>query len=316
MRKSLAFLAILLLQTPDFASAQEMRTFQIMDNQGFGQPMVAFTIDIPSDWSARGEVVWIKPCSSSDNFELVLDISSPDGLTGLRIQPGHKLFWNDVVVTGFDPELAQMMTAQALSDRNALASQLRGSNCHVSLVESEDQLFNGAVNRPDDMRIVSRAPNSTVQQQYQAIFQPVGQGMRFFFDAEQIELAYSLSGQEVRETLFFSWYLIQLDPLDPSFGTFAQFTTIEPLRSGRVALAREQQDRALLQQIVSSFKTDPAWQSRMDQYYREAEQRAQAAAQQRREDNEAAWQQHQADVAARTLRNDQQHAQFMQLIWQ
>ncbi len=310
------FPAMLLLVFPSLLSAQQFQSFDIMDNQGFENPMVAYTIEAPADWSVRGEVVWVKPCSSSDAYELVLDIRSGDGLSGFRIQPGHKLFWNDIVVNGFDPQTAQMMRAQVIAERNTLATQLRGSNCHVQLVQSAAQLFNGAVSRPDDMRILSRKPIEAARRNYRSIFGTPAPGMKVFFDAEQIDMAYSLNGQEVRESLFFSWYMFQMEPLDPSFGTFSQVTTIEPLRAGRVALARQQQDEAILARIVGSLKSDPSWQAKMDAYNRQRAERAQQEAQQRREDNELAWRQRQAGMAAQEAQNDSQHQQFLQMIWQ
>lgn len=309
-------LALALTMFATTLSAQQFRTFDIMDNQGFEAPMVAYTVEVPGDWSVRGEVVWVKPCSSSDTHELVLDIKSPDGLSGFRIQPGHKLFWNDIVVRGFDAQTAQMMTAQVAAERNTLATQLRGSNCHVQLVQSADQLFKGAVSRPPDMRVLKRAPIEAARQNYQSIFSPTVPGMKVFFDAEQIDMTYTLNGQQVHESLFFSWYMFQLEPLDPNFGTFSQTTVIEPLRSGRVALSRRQQDEAILARIVRSLKTDAAWQARMTEFNRKRAQQSQEAAQQRREDNERAWQQHQAGVAAQNAQNEAQHQQFLEMIWQ
>lgn len=310
------FLVALLFIIPALAGAQDFRSFDIMDRQGFDRPMVAYTIDVPSDWSARGEIVWIKPCSSSDVYEMVLDIRSPDGLSGFRIQPGFKLFWNDIVISGFDRQTAQLMTAQVAADRNRLATELRGSNCHVQLVQSPDQLFNGAVSRPADMRVLDRIPIEAARQNYQSIFGSPTQGMKVFFDAEQVDMSYTINGQEVRESLFFSWYMFQLEPLDPSFGTFSQTTVIEPLRSGRVAVSRQQRDEAILARIVASLEPDSAWQAKMDAFNARRSQQSQEAAQQRREDNELAWQQHQAGVAAQEAQNDLQHQQFLQMIWQ
>lgn len=309
-------LAVFLCLIPTLLSAQQFRSFDIMDNQGFDRPIVAYTTEVPIDWSARGEVVWVKPCSSSDVHELVLDIRSPDGLSGFRIQPGFKLFWNDIVVTGFDPQTAQMMTAQVVAERNTLATQLRGSNCHVQLVQSAEQLFKGAVTRAQDMRVLDRKPIEAARQHYQSIFSTPSPGMKVLFDAEQVDMAYTVGGQEVRERLFFSWYMFQLEPLDPNFGTFSQTTVIEPLRSGRVALSRQQQDEAIIARIVASLKSDPAWQEKMNEYNRRRAQQSQEAAQQRREDNELAWQRHQAVVAAQEAQNDAQHQQFLQMIWQ
>lgn len=305
--------SLVLLTLP--VHAQDFRQFKVMDNQGFGAPMVAYTIDVPTGWSARGEILWQKPCSSSDVFELVLELNAPDGRTGFRIQPGHRLIWNDVVVRGMDPQIAQMMTAQTVADRNRMASQLRGSNCHVQLVQSADQLFRGAVRRPADMQVTGTKPNEALRDNYRSMFS-AAQGMKVYYDASEIEMTYTLAGQPVVETLFFSWYMFQLDPLDPNFGTFSQTTTIEPLRSVRMAPERRAQDEAVLKRILGSFRADPAWQARMNEFYRRLSEQQRAAAQQRREENELAWQRHQIGVAISDLRSDIQHLQFLETISQ
>lgn len=315
MVRSAFVTAALILGMTSGAGAQQMTTLKIMDNQGFETPMVAYTIDVPANWSARGEVLWIKPCSSSDVFELVVDISAPDGRTGFRVQPGHKIIWNDIVVRGFDPQIAQMMQAQTLAERTRLENEVRGSNCHVTQITSADQLFRGAVQRPADMRITATAPNSQMRQQYQNLFRSAP-GMKVFFDANEIQMSYTLNSQPVEETLLFSWYMFQLEPLDPNFGTFMQTTTIEPLRSVRVAPERRSQDQAIVQRIVSSFRINPGWQARMDDFYKRRAAQAQAAHQQRREDNELAWQQHQTSVAIRDLRNEINHLQFLDALTQ
>jgi len=201
------------------------------------------------------------------------------------------------------------------SERAQLASQLRGSNCHVTRVESADQLFQGAVTRPADMQITGTKPNEPLRQQYQSTFQSAP-GMTVYFDAQEIAMHYTLSGQPVDETLFFSWYMIQLDPLDPNLGTFMQNTVIEPLRSVWISANRRQQDEAILQKIIASFQTDPGWQAEMDGFYARLAAQNQANADQRRDANEQAWQQHQASVAERNVRNDAQHQQFMEMILQ
>lgn len=298
-----------------FAQAQQMRTAQIMDNQGFGVPMVAYSIDVPTDWSVRGEVVWTKPCSSGDYYELVLELNSPDGLTGFRVQPGHKIIWNDIIVSGLDPQLAQMLVAQTVAERNKLESQLRGTNCHVVQITSADQLFNGVISRPQGMQIVSTKPNEPMRKQYQATFTSAP-GMKVFFDASLVEMTYPVAGRQVSETLSFSWYMFQLEPLDPSFGTFMQTTTIEPLRSVRMAADRRAQDDELLEKILGSFRADAAWQEKMNAFHRKIAQQQAAASQQRRQDNELAWQQHQVDVAIRDIRSDINHLQFLDMLRQ
>ena len=98
----------LFLASPVWA---QTRTFEVVDRQGFDKELVALSIEIPSDWKASGEVLWIKPCSGNDLYEITLTITSHDGLTGARILPGHQILWSHYQMSG-DPGMTQLWQSQ------------------------------------------------------------------------------------------------------------------------------------------------------------------------------------------------------------
>lgn len=258
------------------AWGQATKTFSIMDNQGFSKPVVAYTIEIPQSWTGSGEILWIKPCSGDDNFELVMSLRSADGRAGYRIMPGHRIVWLETMVSGLVPELAQMMVAQTEAELAQMRTTFRNSNCHVGKVTGTDQLLNELVlsKRPAGVKIVEKIQNEQILNGYKATFGPDQPGFRTFFDSVLLRLTYPLAGGPVEETVAFSWYAFQLEPLDPSAGTFSQQTVVDSIKFAWRGLETGQAGEAELDAVISSLKVDPAWEKEILKFRRQqSEQR-------------------------------------------
>lgn len=61
----------------------------VMDNQGFGQPLPAFSLLVPTHWQAEGGIVWNQSaCSGSGlGFDIRFHAQSPDGAYGIGVVP-------------------------------------------------------------------------------------------------------------------------------------------------------------------------------------------------------------------------------------
>ncbi|MDY6859015.1 MAG: hypothetical protein SWN98_06730 [Pseudomonadota bacterium] len=292
------------------APAQTTR-YDIMDNQGFAAPMVAYTVEVPQGWATSGQVLWAKPCSGNDNFELVFQAIAPDGRTGFRIMPGHQVIWLDMQVAGLAPDMAQMMRAQMAAERNKMQTQFRGSNCHVAQVTGTQQLFDKLIlaHRPADARILQSERNQPMLQSYASVFQADQPGMKTFYDAATVRLGYGLNGQPVEEVVLFSWYMFQLEPLEPGFGTFSQQTVVDSIRTAWVAPERRAADDAKLEAIIGSMKVNPDWNAKVNAFLQKQSSERQAANAQTAAERER---QRQIDEA----RRDAQHQQFIDMIRQ
>lgn len=304
------FLAALLLSA-GAVTAQGVKTFEIKDTQGFDKPMVAYSVNVPQDWSVEGLISWQKPCSGNDYFEMGLIARAPDGLSGYRIMPGYQIMYFDVSPTGLDPQLAQMLVANNEAELNKLRTQFRGSNCHVGRVTGTQQLFQNLIlnHRPPGVKVLKSEQNTQVMQQYQAMFGQTVPGMRSYYDATITALGYQMGGQPIEEVVVFSWYAFLLDALPGVASSSSQHVVVDQIRLGWINPARRAQDEAALQLITSSLKVDPAWQQKIDAFYKKL------AADRSKNSEEAARQrdiQRRRDEAAR----DEQHRQFLQMITQ
>ena len=64
-----------------------------MDNQGFGQPMPAFSLMVPQHWQTEGGVVWSQsdPCNSM-GYNFAFAAAAPDRRFGVAVLPS--LSWS------------------------------------------------------------------------------------------------------------------------------------------------------------------------------------------------------------------------------
>src|SRR5690606_36557245 len=67
----------------------QLQQVRIMDSNGFGQPMVAATVQIPVGWQPVGGVSWNDSTSCVANqLQVAWSAIAPDSLTALEIMPG------------------------------------------------------------------------------------------------------------------------------------------------------------------------------------------------------------------------------------
>ncbi len=317
--KSLCIALCLSASVTSTLEAQQTTRYEILDRQGFGKPLTAYTVELPPGWQARGEILWQKPCSGNDLYELDFYARSPDGLTGLRIQPGHQIIWLAPITAGMDPSLVQMMAAQTEAQLNQLRTRFRNSNCHVGLVTGTQQLFDTLVKpaRPADMKVTATTHNADQKKHFETMFGATGgTGMDTFFDAVRVDMTYALGAQQIEESLWMSWYAFQPAANDPVMAGSYQQTIVEPLRLTWLLPSRRAQDQAALDALVRSIKVDPDWQARIQEVQRKVAENNRRAADENRRANQESWDQRQADRARAEAQRDAEHRRFLDMIAQ
>lgn len=285
--------------------------FTITDQEGFGAPMPALTLDLPPGWEATGRIAWTKPCSANELYEIILNARSGDGQAGLRIAPGHSVQWVGASADHtVDPMLARMAIAQAESSRNQMQTSFRDSNCHVGQVADTQAVLQALVlpKRPQGARITRIAPDEAKLSAYRAGLGQQVPGLITRFDAVVVDLVWPGNGSEMVERLWLSWYQLADDARANYMaglpGSHYQSTTVEAM-----AFAWAPRDRAAeldaAERALRGMKADPAWQARVQEVQKKlAEERARA-----RQQSDAARKQ-QED------RRDAEHRRFLDTIRQ
>ncbi|MCB1335310.1 MAG: hypothetical protein KDK26_17120 [Roseivivax sp.] len=306
-----AVFALIALPLATLGAWAQTKTFEIYDKQGFDRPIVAMSGQVPQDWTVTGEVVWAKPCSANEFFELIVTAVAPDGRTGFRMMPGHQIIWGETRFGG-DPYTAQLMQAQAEAQMNEMRTKFRNSNCHVARITDPEQLFQVLVlqNRPAGTQVLARRPNEAVRNSYaQLAGGPQVPGTRNLYDAYEVDMRYPLNGAPVIETLHFSWIMFSTEMNDPSFYMLNQTTIVDSLRLDWVPEERAQQQRALLTQIGQTLKINPEWQSRITEFQRKISDTRRRTNEQIQDDSFDAWKD-------RWKRDDKIHKRVIDSIWE
>ncbi|MEO8243509.1 MAG: hypothetical protein ABI832_14485, partial [bacterium] len=246
----------------------------VIDNEGFGATMTAFTMDLPVGWSGTGKVIWNKPCSGNDLYEVSLTATSADGQSGIRMKPGHQVQWVDTSVDGsVDPYIAQLAVAQAEALKNEMRTRFRGSNCHFGkLAGTEAQVTQQLLqvlilpDLPAGARVTGMAPNSPTLALYKSTAAPGMAGFFSRYDAQIIDLAYDGPTGPMVERLFLTWSQYGTDPATPALPGFpkSEFQTlILDTITFVYAPAGRAGDIEVAVAAVKSTRVDPAWQEEL-----------------------------------------------------
>ncbi|PZQ11172.1 MAG: hypothetical protein DI564_14800 [Rhodanobacter denitrificans] len=215
-------------------SADRLERVQIIDSTGFGEPLPALTIEVPTGWIARGGVDWRREVECIGNTHAFdWSAASPDGLYEVSLLP--KLSWQVQSAPGGVVPLNPCPAAPMASVRDYLEQVTRSA-------------------RPDARVLGYRDRTDLVAQQEAAALQN-GQPSqtRLRHESGELLIGYRLQGQEMREAIVASVTFSELQ------GTIAAWSeTGIALRAPDGLL-----DEALLERMRRSGRYEQAWAERV-----------------------------------------------------
>ncbi len=260
--------------------------FDVMDHQGWGQPVIAYSFLVPADWRVEGEVVWNPRWRCLNEIATArVNAASPDGR--LRFEVFPVAYWDWVEDLLFVPLRQQEIAttgkgcfahpptdaAGFLSDM--LAANLR-PNARVVDVEAMPAVAQAAANR---LRASGgMGPDTTV-------------------DAARITIA----DREREEWLMATSYVIANQTLSPSAAANGGLQYVNAYQSGAESIfafsapaGELAANDALFAAIVGSVRVNPVWQAALVGFF---------AAMQRETEIEGSkraqiWQEAQAGISA------------------
>ena len=160
-----------------------MQPAQIIDSNGFGQPMVAAELQIPAGWQAVGGVTWNDGTDCIGNqMQVSWSAIAPDSLTAVEILPGFN--WQ---VAGTEMQMNPCPAAPYRSTREFLEATVQRTRPGARTLDYQDQ--------PEISRQVAQAAQAA-----QANGQQRMQGQART-DAGRLLIAYTKDGVEMREVL-------------------------------------------------------------------------------------------------------------------
>ena len=273
--------------------------FEIKDSEGFERVMVAHVVNVPTGWNSSGRIAWNKPCSGNDLYETLFVTRSPDGQNGARIMPGYQFFMDTArIAPGYPPDPSlNMIVAQSEASLQNMASQFRGSNCAVGVMNGTQDIIDRLVlpNRPSDARILASNANQSELNLMKQTFGTALQGVRVSYDSQIIDLGYVLNAVPTTERLYVSWYTFTQEPFDMGGVVVSNsHTVVDPLRFVWSPSVNANQAIPQLEQMMGSIQTDRAWQQRVNEV------------------RQAIQKQNEADRKRREAERDRRHNEFIQ----
>ncbi len=215
---------------PPMLDTSRMQPAQIIDQGGFGQPMVAANLEIPVGWQTVGGVTWNDntPCVTNQ-MQIGWTAMAPDSLTAVEILPGFS--WQ---VAGTEIQMNPCPAAPYRSTREFLEATVQRARPGARVLDYEQ--LTGLEQQ------MAQAAQSNPQIQAR-------------FDAGRLLIGYSTDGVEMREVLSAAVTFTQAQ------GNIVGGTaTIHAQRApeGRM-------DMDLMQRIAGTMQPNPQWLQAMQQ---------------------------------------------------
>jgi hypothetical protein len=170
-----------------------MRYVKVMDSQGWGEPVEAFRMLIPSDWKSEGGVRWVPNVGCPSNIlQLQFRATAPDGVTGIEFLPAYN--W----VAADEPMTQQILQQQAQN----------GQGCQPGPAVGAADFLRGMVvpqiRRGAQILSAERLEGATrtLQQSFQAMNQQFAANnlpVSRTGDAGRVRIAYNAGQREVEE---------------------------------------------------------------------------------------------------------------------
>ena len=207
-----------------------LQTVQIVDRNGFAQPMVAAEVEVPAGWQTVGGVSWNDGSNCVANqLQIGWSAIAPDSLTALEILPGFN--WQ---VAGTEIQMNPCPAAPFRSTREFLEATVQKTRPGARVLDYQ-QL-------PEVEQKMAQAAQSNPQAQVR-------------HDAGRILIGYAKDGVDMREMLSAAVSFSQMQG-----NVVAGTATIHSLRAPNGRL-----DFSLTQRIADTMRPNPQWMEAMKQ---------------------------------------------------
>lgn len=203
-----------------------LASVQIIDPSGFGQPMVASTIQIPSNWHTQGGVQWDRSSECvANHLRMNWLASSPDGREAFEIMPGYS--WQ---LQGTDIQM---------------------NPCPPLGIRTTQQFLETVAQRYPGVRVLGyRERNDLITQPQQP-----GNGARLQVSAGELLIAYQGNAGEVRERLITALNISEVQ---------GNVVINSPLVYAYRAVGRDPQE-GVSERFFKSMQPNPQWMAQVTQ---------------------------------------------------
>lgn len=237
---------------------------RLMDKTGFAEPAEAYSLLLPNDWKNDGDIIWINPGQTCAGTYRKMKASSADGKYTFEMLPDALYAWNP------NSEINQYQS----SDRNGFCNTGQPMNAETYLRQVFTKELGGA-------EVVSIEANSAVVEQMQQwndrarneLMQYGASDVKFDQTALNAILKWN-DGTEGMVTLGATIMTTTIPNVYTGAYTQSYSTQITKRTVFKYPASDKEQAKHLYGMVMSSFRTNPAWNDAVNTFWRQARQQS------------------------------------------
>ncbi|MBI4905373.1 MAG: hypothetical protein HY820_17190 [Acidobacteria bacterium] len=171
-----------------------LKQIQVIDQQGFGQPVEVVRLLVPSDWRDQSGVTWDNQqlrCPANI-IQIRLQAASADGLSAIEYAPGY--LWQAAT----DPMMQQILRQQAAARTGCDTGPVTSAVDYLRQAVIPRMRPGARIVKAEPMAAMTQAKQSQLAQSYQPMVQ-AGYVRSYRADSASVRIEYTRSGQAVEE---------------------------------------------------------------------------------------------------------------------
>lgn len=231
--------------------AVRVQRSQIMDRNGFAQPMVAATMLTPVGWKTEGGIVWAQNMSGCgpNTPHINWTATAPDGSSAIQMLPEEKWSGHNMQYPGM--QQTQCPNVVVTDPRQYVTQYVQRIRPGARLLDYRE--------RADIMEGLSKMLPTPPPDMY-------GMQTRQWVGAGDALLGYQLQGREMRELVGVIAIFSQNRMADGMGGVMETYTTLS-LPGFAYRAPEGQLDFNKAAMIRNSYKADPQWSAKIAQFH-------------------------------------------------
>jgi hypothetical protein len=293
----------------DVPGYTRLRMVEVLDEQGFGEPVVALRFLVPVDWRVEGGVTWNVPRQCTGELVAVhVRATAADGLHGFEIFPGQVWHWSD------DPADIELWRMDASPGNRCTVAPPMGAADF--LIES----LPGVFRPPFEVQSVEALP---------AVAEALAAGsarmqamqMPFQADAARVRVRYDAKAGSIEEWLTAGVFEVAMETISSGATmqgrmemTTQHISSASAIFGFRAPGGEIEEQERLFATMVASVQVNPVWEAALGQVALNLEQIRLPGSNGR----SRVWSEAMAEVAstqAEAWRNDQESQSRLAEAW-
>lgn len=239
------------------------------DEFGFEQPMPAYRVSIPGDWSIKGAVQWYGEGGCPlDASKVHFMATAPDGSQRIEFIPGGGWSWLSLydAMPQMQPNQYDGCAVRRITDMDTFV------RAYIPSIRPDARILRSAP-RPDLARRVIESAGSNFNST---------PGQRADIQVAEVEIRYAVDDKTVNEVILPTVLFMSMAGPDPYGGSSGVTWVAQALGTLTTASVGKAVDTETMHRVAESLAMLPAYEARLNRYYQRKSELMASAMQRRR----------------------------------